>query len=99
MQPRLGNTYARKRVFVTGHTGFKGTWLSRWLLELGAEVIGYALSTPVSAPDLYGILSLSNYCQDIRGDIRDRDALKRAFSAARPDIVFHFAAQPLVRYG
>lgn len=98
MSGTLRAAYAGKRVFVTGHTGFKGSWLTRWLLQLGAEVYGYALPGPISKPDLFGSLGLSKHCSDIRGDIRDRGALSRALTDARPDIVFHFAGQALVRF-
>jgi len=98
MTKQLQAAFRGKRVLITGHTGFKGSWLTRWLLQLGAEVHGYSLPEPVSSPDLFGILGLTNYCNDIRGDIRDRDALARALAQARPDIIFHFAGQALVRF-
>ena len=97
MSTPLSATYAGKRVFVTGHTGFKGSWLTSWLLQLGAEVCGFSLTQPISAPDLFGILGLTNHCSDIRGDIRDRAALAQALTKAQPDIVFHLAGQALVR--
>lgn len=89
--------YNGKRVFLTGHTGFKGSWLAEWLLMLGAEVHGYALN-PQSHETLYGQLGLAErLAADTRGDLADRAALQRALDAAKPDIVFHLAAQPLVR--
>ena len=86
-----------KRVFLTGHTGFKGGWLSLWLQQLGAEVTGYALAAPTT-PSLFEVADVASGMQSIIGDVRDGDAVKRAMAAARPDIVIHMAAQPLVRY-
>lgn len=88
--------YAGKTVLVTGHTGFKGSWLSLWLCELGAKVVGYALD-PVTDRDNFVLAGLSAKMTDIRGDIRDRGALRRVFDKYQPEIVFHLAAQPLVR--
>lgn len=92
----LRNTYMGKRVLVTGHTGFKGSWLSIWLNELGAKVIGYALD-PYSEKDNFVLSKLSDKIIDIRGDIRDRKHLNEVFNKYKPEIVFHLAAQPLVR--
>ncbi|MDN2677704.1 MULTISPECIES: CDP-glucose 4,6-dehydratase [unclassified Janthinobacterium] len=86
-----------KRVFLTGHTGFKGGWLSLWLQQLGADVTGYALAAPTT-PSLFEVADVASGMQSIIGDVRDGDAVKRAMAAARPDIVIHMAAQPLVRY-
>ncbi|QKY05609.1 CDP-glucose 4,6-dehydratase [Janthinobacterium lividum] len=86
-----------KRVFLTGHTGFKGGWLSLWLQQLGADVTGYALDAPTS-PSLFEAASVARGMRSIIGDVRDGDAVKRAMAVARPDIVIHMAAQPLVRY-
>lgn len=88
--------YKGKRVLVTGHTGFKGSWLSIWLKELGANVIGYALD-PYSDKDNFVLTNLSSEITDLRGDIRDRKKLNDVFKEFRPEIVFHLAAQPLVR--
>ena len=88
--------YRGKKVFVTGHTGFKGSWLSQWLLNLGAEVTGYSKDIPTN-PSLFEKLSLAKNLNDIRADIRDQSKLEQALAAAKPDIVFHLAAQPLVR--
>lgn len=85
-----------RRVFVTGHTGFKGSWLALWLAQLGADVTGFALAPP-SDPSLFGQARVADRVRDIRGDIRDLPALEAAMAAARPEIVFHLAAQPLVR--
>ncbi|MFH1819667.1 MAG: CDP-glucose 4,6-dehydratase [Pseudomonadota bacterium] len=86
-----------KRVFMTGHTGFKGSWLSLWLQQLGAEVTGYALKPPTN-PSLFEVAKVEEGMRSIIADIRDADALAKAMRAARPDIVIHMAAQPLVRY-
>ena len=92
----FNNVYNGKRVLVTGHTGFKGSWLSIWLRELGAEVIGYSLD-PYTEKDNFVLSHLSEKIVDIRGDIRDRKHLKEIFDKYQPEIVFHLAAQPLVR--
>ena len=87
-----------KRVFLTGHTGFKGGWLTLWLTEMGAEVHGYSLSPPTE-PNLFTVANLqARVASSTIADIRDADSLTRAMQAARPDVVFHLAAQPLVRY-
>jgi CDP-glucose 4,6-dehydratase len=86
-----------KRVFLTGHTGFKGAWLSLWLARLGAEVHGFALPPPTD-PSLFEVAGVASTMRShVIGDIRDRDAVMRAMAAAAPDIVLHLAAQPLVR--
>jgi CDP-glucose 4,6-dehydratase len=85
-----------KKVFVTGHTGFKGSWLSFWLLHLGAEVKGLSLA-PNTTPALFEQLSLASHLNHQIGDIRDRELVCQAISQWQPDIVFHLAAQPLVR--
>lgn len=85
----------KKKVLVTGHTGFKGSWLCIWLEKLGAEVIGYALD-PKEAEDNYNLTGIGKKIIDLRGDIRDREALQAAFDQYKPEIVFHLAAQPLV---
>lgn len=86
-----------KRVFLTGHTGFKGSWLSLWLQSLGAEVTGYALNPPTS-PNLFEVAKIFDGMKSVIGDIRDFDMLQKAMQAASPEIVIHMAAQPLVRY-
>ena len=86
-----------KRVFLTGHTGFKGGWLALWLAKLGAEVRGYALN-PATDPNLFTVARVGSALDDIRGDIRDAAALEPALRSFAPEVVFHLAAQPLVRY-
>tara|TARA_B110000977_G_scaffold201014_1_gene293666 strand:- start:2768 stop:3847 length:1080 start_codon:yes stop_codon:yes gene_type:complete len=85
-----------KKVFITGHTGFKGSWLSLWLQQLGAEVTGYALAPP-SNLSLFEVAQVAKGMTSIIGDIRDGDMLANAMRQAEPDIVIHLAAQPLVR--
>ena len=90
--------YRGKRVLLTGHTGFKGMWLALLLLRAGAEVTGFALDAPTEGgrEALRRLGVLKELC-DLRGDVRDADALGHAFAAARPEVVFHLAAQPIVR--
>ncbi|WP_024850565.1 CDP-glucose 4,6-dehydratase [Hydrogenovibrio kuenenii] len=85
-----------KKVFLTGHTGFKGSWMSLWLAEMGAIVKGYALSPPTS-PSLFQEAKISGKIDSQIGDIRDFDALKASMYGFNPDILIHMAAQPLVR--
>ena len=92
------NFYKGKRVFVTGHTGFKGTWLCRVLERAGATIYGYSLEPPTE-PSLYGLCGMDRFVQSNIGDIRDFENLKRRFDEASPEIVFHLAAQPIVRDG
>ncbi len=91
----LTAAYSGKSVFVTGHTGFKGTWLSLWLERLGARVTGFALAPP-TGPSLFVDTGAARTMHHIEGDVRDADALSAALAQARPDFVFHLAAQPLV---
>lgn len=86
-----------KRVFLTGHSGFKGGWMSLWLQSLGAELTGFALEAPTQ-PSLFGEARVADGMRSIIGDIRDLASLQQAMQAARPEIVIHMAAQPLVRY-
>ena len=88
--------YCGKRIFVTGHTGFKGAWLCRILVGAGAVVTGYSLQPP-TRPNLFELAGLEDRMTSVIGDIRDRDKLMTAFEAAQPEIVFHLAAQPIVR--
>jgi CDP-glucose 4,6-dehydratase len=92
----LANFYKGKRVLITGHTGFKGSWLSVWLHFLGADVIGYALD-PLTPKDNYVLSNIGGKIKDTRGDIRDVEKLNTVFSTYQPEIVFHLAAQPLVK--
>lgn len=88
--------YKNKKVLVTGHTGFKGTWLTNILLKLGAEVVGYSLS-PKESPNLFNLLEMDKKIISIIGDIRDFSNLKATIEKFRPEIIIHMAAQPLVR--
>jgi CDP-glucose 4,6-dehydratase len=90
------NIYQGKRVLVTGHTGFKGSWLCIWLKELGADVAGYALDPP-GEPNNFSACRLSEHIDHQHGDVRDQDRLISAFSRCKPEMVFHLAAQALVR--
>ncbi|MBI4184362.1 MAG: CDP-glucose 4,6-dehydratase [Proteobacteria bacterium] len=94
----LGAAYRGRRVLVTGETGFKGGWLAAWLLDLGAEVHGFALPPEADQP-LFGQLGLARRLGHRDGDVRDSGALARAFAEARPEVVFHLAAQSLVLRG
>lgn len=91
----FANAFRGRRVFVTGHTGFKGSWLALWLEHLGATVAGYSVSVPTQ-PANYELLGLNDRLRNYTADIRDRDALGRALDDFRPEIVFHLAAQALV---
>ena len=88
--------WKNKKVLITGHTGFKGSWLSLWLASRGANVIGYALEPPTN-PNMFQAIGLEGLITSIHGDVRDHDKLLAVFNAQKPDIVFHLAAQPLVR--
>ena len=89
--------YKGKKIFLTGHTGFKGTWLCRILLAAGAEVTGYALKPP-TVPSLFIQTNTKKDIHSITGDVRNRNALIKAINDAKPDILFHMAAQPIVRF-
>lgn len=88
--------YAGKRVLVTGHTGFKGSWLSLWLNELGAKVYGYALD-PNTTPSLFELAGVKEVLDDARGDVRDLSKVTARVEQVKPDFLFHMAAQPIVR--
>ena len=87
--------YAGRRVLLTGHTGFKGAWMAQWLQRLGAQVTGFSLA--LETPCLYEAIGLGGQISEQIGDLRDRQALERVFAAAQPEVVFHLAAQALVR--
>ena len=90
--------WSGKRVFLTGHTGFKGGWLSLWLSSMGAQVTGYALA-PNTSPNFFEVVGIKDLIEESHiADIRNLDDLREAMNAANPDIVIHMAAQPLVRY-
>jgi len=90
------NFYKNKRVLVTGHTGFKGSWLALWLHELGAKVTGLALP-PNTEPSHFELIRLQDLITHIEGDIRNEEVVRKTFEKANPEIVFHLAAQPLFR--
>jgi len=90
------NFWHGKKVFLTGHTGFKGSWLCLWLAASGANITGYALQPPTQ-PNMYDLCNISKLVTSITGDVRDLDYLTKSLSAAQPEIVIHMAAQPLVR--
>ena len=92
----FGGQFANKKVWLSGHTGCKGSWLATWLLELGARVHGFALEPP-TIPSLFEQLGLASEVEHEIGDIRDRSAVEKSILSAAPDYVFHLAAQPLVR--
>ena len=95
MKQALDGIYRGMPVLVTGHTGFKGSWLSIWLRELGAKVIGYSLGVP-TVPSNFGASHLAQRLVDVRGDVRNLDALRETIAAHKPQMVFHLAAQALV---
>ena len=90
--------FSGKRIFITGHTGFKGSWLSFILVQLGAKVTGFSLDFPTD-PSLFNLINLSRDVKSIRGDIRDFNLLSKSIDEAEPEIVIHMAAQPIVRLG
>jgi len=92
----FANAYRGKRVLVTGHTGFKGSWLSEWLLSLGAEVTGFAFQ-PSTQPSLFDQLGMASRLRHAIGDVRDLEAVCKVVGETEPDFIFHLAAQPLVR--
>lgn len=89
--------YKKKRVFITGHTGFKGSWLSQWLINLGAELAGYSLNIPTN-PSNFEVLELEKSMKHFSGDVRNLDDLRKAMNDFKPEVVFHLAAQSLVRF-
>src|SRR4028118_1608309 len=89
--------WAGRRVLVTGHTGFKGGWLSLWLHQLGADVTGFALPAPTD-PSFFGQTRLDELVRHVEGDVRDAAAVEKVIEDTSPEVIFHLAAQPLVRY-
>jgi CDP-glucose 4,6-dehydratase len=92
----FNGVYEGKKVLITGHTGFKGSWLSIWLEALGAEVIGYALPAPTK-PSMFKVAGIATHITSLEGDVRDGKYLDRVLEKYKPEIIFHLAAQPLVR--
>ena len=93
---QFADFYRGKKVFITGHTGFKGTWLCQVLLDFGAEVYGYALEPPTD-PSLFAITKMKDHMRSYIGDVRDLDYLTKVTQEVKPDIILHLAAQPIVR--
>src|ERR1700741_3801712 len=96
MVDELKKTYGGKKVFLTGHTGFKGSWLLKILTLLGARVKGYSLP-PEEDRNIYNVINGDSICESVKADLRNKDRLKAAIIEFQPDFVFHLAAQPLVR--
>lgn len=90
------NFYKNRKILVTGHTGFKGTWMCKVLTMMGADVTGYALKAPTN-PSLFDMCGVASEINSVEGDIRDLEHLKKVFESVQPEIVIHMAAQPLVR--
>lgn len=97
MEKMVVNFWKHKKVFVTGHTGFKGSWLCLWLQSLGADVMGYALAPP-SNPNLFDVAQVAQGMVSLCGDIRDSDKINQTIAQFQPEVVIHMAAQSLVRY-
>jgi CDP-glucose 4,6-dehydratase len=93
----LKSTFKSKKILITGHTGFKGSWMAHWLLKMGADVYGYALK-PQTVPNIFDVLGLAKRLNSKIADVRDYDELETYISQVKPDFIFHMAAQPLVRY-
>ena len=92
----VAKSWRGRRVFLTGHTGFKGSWLALWLIRLGAKLRGYALD-PCTEPNMFTLAAIGIVVDDVRGDVRDYAKLEAAMTEFAPDVVFHLAAQPIVR--
>ena len=91
----FNNIYNNKKIIITGNTGFKGAWLTTWLLKLGANVYGLSKDIPTK-PSLYEALKLNSKIQHTFGDIRNYEVVNKLFSNVKPDFIFHLAAQPIV---
>src|SRR5438132_661642 len=91
----LQEVYKNLTVLITGHTGFKGSWLSLWLSSLGAQVVGYSLPPPTH-PNNFSLINLASHLTSIEGDVRDYSKLEKTLQKVQPDIIFHLAAQPIV---
>ena len=96
MEECFTNIYKNKRVLLTGHSGFKGGWMSLFLKELGAEVMGYSLP-PNTEPSMFNVCNIKDDIKTVFDDIRNENMLCKTMELFKPDIIFHFAAQPLVR--
>lgn len=94
---QFGNVYQHKTILITGHTGFKGSWLTYWLNQLGALVVGYSKDIPTD-PSHFELLQLNKYCTSYFADLTDINTLRKTIRKTQPDIIFHLAAQSLVRY-
>ena len=93
----IGSAFSGRKVLVTGHTGFKGSWMSLWLAKSGAEVVGYALE-PKTDRDNFVVAGVESLmAESVIGDVRDADRIRDVVERHRPEVVFHLAAQPLVR--
>ena len=96
MQNLFDNIYNGLTVLITGHTGFKGSWLSCWLTQLGARVVGFSLEEPPTAPSNFEISNITRYITDVRGDIGNLFFLQDTIETYKPEVIFHLAAQPIV---
>ena len=96
MKNLFNNTYEGKKVIITGNTGFKGSWLTFWLLQLGAKVVGYSKDIPTN-PSMFEILNLKNLIDHVVGDVRDQEFLSQIILDKKPEFIFHLAAQSLVK--
>ena len=95
MKMNFNSAYSGKRVLITGHTGFKGSWLCCWLLKMNAVVIGLSDKIPTQ-PSIFEVLNLENKIEHHKGDVRNLDDIKPLIKKYKPDFIFHLAAQPLV---
>lgn len=98
LRESLQSTFRGKKVLVSGHTGFKGTWLCEWLVLLGAEVSGFSLRELPTSPSLFEQVGLADRMEDLRGNVRNSEEVGEWISSRNPDFLFHLAAQPLVRF-